>query len=67
MVKPLKMVDLLLSVHTLPNQCLLHIDLRHVIDLPMYLLQAPADDSSHQEGGEGRALLLVSLVTNEPT
>ena len=67
MVKPLKMVDLLLSVHSLSYQCLLHVDLRHVIDLPMYLLQAPAADCSHQEGGEGRALLLVSLVTNEPT
>lgn len=66
MVKPLKMVDLLLSVHSMPDQRLLHVGLRHVIDLPMYLLQAPAVDSSHQEGGEGHALLLVSLVTNEP-
>ena len=48
--------------------CLLrHIGLRHVIDLPMYLLQAPAVDNSHQEGGEGPAPLSVSLVTNEPT
>ena len=67
MVKPLKMVELLFSVHSLPDQCLLHIGLRHVIDLPMYLLQAPAVDNSHQEGGEGPALLSVSLVTNEPT
>ena len=60
MVKPL-------SVHSLPDQCLLHVGLRHVIDLPMYLLQAPAVDNSHQEGSEGPALLSVSLVTNEPT
>ena len=48
--------------------CLLrHVGLRHVIDLPMYLLQAPAVDNSYQEGGEGPDPLSVSLVTNEPT
>ena len=36
MVKPLKMVDLLLSVHSMPDQRLLHAGLRHVIGLPMY-------------------------------
>ena len=34
--------------------------------LPTYLPWAPASDCSYQRGGEGRALLLVSLVINEP-
>ena len=67
MVKPLKMAVLLLSVHPLPNQCLLHLYPTHMTDLPVYLPQAPASDCSHQRGAEGCAPLLVSLVTNELT
>ena len=39
----------------------------HVADLPAYLFQAPACDCPYQRGSEGRAPLLVSLVTNELT
>ena len=67
MIKPLKMSALLLSGHPLPDQCLLHLNPTHMTDVPMYLPQAPAGDCSYQRGGEGRAPLLVSLVTNEPT
>ena len=61
------MAGLLLSGHPLPDQCLLHLHPTHMTDLPMYLPQVPAGDCSYQSGGEGRAPLLVSLVTNEPT
>ena len=67
MVRLLKMAVLLFSVHPLLHQSLLHLHPMHVTDLPTYLPQAPAGDCSYQKGGEGRALLLVSLVTNEPT
>ena len=67
MHRPLKMAALLLSVHPLPDQCPLHLYSTHSTDLPTYLPQAPASDCSFQRGGEGRAPLLVSLVTNEPT
>ena len=67
MVRPLKMAALLLSVHPLPNQCLLHLHPTHMTDLPAYLSQAPASNCSYQRGSEGLAPLLVSLVTNEPT
>ena len=67
MVRPLKVAVLLLSVHPLPNQCLLLLYLTHLTHLPTYLPQAPAGDCSYQRGREGRAPLLVSLVTNEPT
>ena len=67
MVRPLKMAVLLLSVHPLPDQCLLHLYPMHMTDLPTHLPQAPASDHSYQRGGEGFAPLLVSLVTNEPT
>ena len=68
MVGPLKMAVLLLSVHPQPDQCLCFAYyLTRMTDLPRYLAQAPASDCSSQRGSEGRALLLVSLVTNEPT
>ena len=66
MVRPLKMAVPLLSVHPLPRQCLLHLNLTCMTDLATYLPQAPAGDCSYQRGSEGRAPLLVSLVTNEP-
>ena len=66
-VRPLKIAVLLLSGHTLLNQCLLHLHPTHMTDLPMYLPQAPASDCSYQKGHEGRAHLLVSLITNEST
>ena len=67
MVRPLKMAVLLLSVHFLPDQCLLYLYLMHMTDLPTYLPQAPANDCFYQRGDKGHAPLLVSLVTNEPT
>ena len=67
MVRPLKIALLLLSVHPLPDQCLLHLYSTHWTDLPTYLPQASASDCSYQKGSEGRVPLLVSLVTNEPT
>ena len=67
MVRPLKIAVLLLSVHPLPNQCLLHLHPPHRTDLPTYLPQVPASDCSYQRSGEGCAPLLVSLVTDEPT
>ena len=42
MVRPLKMAVLLLSVHPLPDQCLFHLNLTHMTDLPLFLPQAPA-------------------------
>ena len=66
MVRPLKMAVLLLSVHPLPDQCLLHLHPKHMTDLLTYLPQAPASDCSYQRGGEGRAPLLVPLVTHDP-
>ena len=39
MVRPLKMTVLLLSVHPLPNQCLLHLHPIHMTDLPANLPQ----------------------------
>ena len=50
---------------SLPDQCLLYLYLTHLTHLPTYLPQAPAGDCSYQRGREGRAPLLVSLVTNE--
>ena len=61
------MAVLLLSVHPWPTQCLLHLCLTRLIDLPGYLPQTPAGDCSYQRGGELHASLLVSLVTKEPT
>ena len=40
MVSPLKTAVLLLSVHPLPNRCLLHLHPTHLTDLPTYLPQA---------------------------
>ena len=76
MVRPLKMAVLLLSVHPLPDQRLLHP--MHMTDLPTYLpLPQPVialtlDQNIsprivYQSGGEGRAPPLVSLVTDEPS
>ena len=64
MVKTFRMVVLLLSVHPLPDQCLLH----HSDHGPSYLLTS----GSHwwlflAKGQRGVCSLLVSLVTNEPT
>ena len=39
----------------------------HMIDLPVYLHQAPISDCFYQRDSEGRASLLVSVVTNEST
>ena len=61
------MAALLFSVHPLPDKCLLHLKPSQMTDLPGKLPQAPAGDCSYQRCGEGRAPLLVSLVTNEPT
>ena len=65
MVRPLKMAVLLLCVHPLPDQCQLHLHPSHMTDLPTYLPQAQLVTVLIK--GEGRAALLVSLVTNEPT
>ena len=57
----LKMAVLLLCVHPLLDQCLLHLYPTHMTDFPTYLPQAPAtDECSYQWGSEGRAPLLVS-------
>ena len=40
MVRPLNMAILLLSVHPLLSQCLLHLHPMHMADLPMNLPQA---------------------------
>ena len=66
MVRPLAMAILLLFVHPLLDQFLLHLHPAHRTDLPSYLPQTAASDCSSW-GGEGRVSLLVSLVTNEPT
>lgn len=55
------------QLHLPPTQCLLHLHPTQLNDLPVYLPQASAGDFSYQKGGEGRATLLVSLVSNEPT
>ena len=55
MVRPLRMAVLLLSAHTLPNQCLLHSYLMPMTDLPTYLPRAPAGDCFYQRGDEGCA------------
>ena len=57
---------LFLSLHPLSDQCLLHLNLTHMTNFPMYRSQAPASDCSYLRGGEGSATLLISLVTNEP-
>ena len=56
MVRPVKMAVFLLSVHPLPDQCLLHLHPTHMPDLPVNLPQASTTDSSYQRGCEGRAL-----------
>ena len=55
------------SLRPLHDQCLLHGYPTHKTDFAMDLPQAPGSDHSYQRGGEGRAPLLVPLVTNEPT
>ena len=67
MVRPLKMAVPLLSVHPLPDQGLLHLYVRQRSELPTHLPQAPAGDCSLPRCNEGRASLLASLVTDEPT
>ena len=62
MVRPLKAAVLLLSVHPLPDQCLLYLHPTPKTDLPIYLPQAPASDCSYQRGSEGHTPLLVFLV-----
>ena len=52
MVRPPKMAVLLLSVHSLLHQYLLHLHSLHITDLSSYLPQAPASDCSYQSGGE---------------
>ena len=64
MVRLLKMAVLLLPGHPRLNQCLLHLHPTHITDLPTYLPQLA---TASQRGGEGRAPLLFSLLTNEPT
>ena len=67
MFRTLRMAVLLFSVHPPSVQCLLHLYPMHTTDLPFCLPQAPDGDCSHQRDSEGRAPLLVSLVTDEPT
>lgn len=55
------------SLNTSCLTCLLHLHPVHTTDLPTYLPQTPAGGCSYQGGGEGRAPLLVSVVTSEPT
>ena len=57
-VRPLKMVVLLLSVHALTYQGLLHPCPRR--------RAAPGPSLRWSKGGEGRGPRLVSLVTKEP-
>ena len=66
-VRPHKMGVLLLSVHALPDPCLLHLYPVYIPDFPKDLPQAPASDCSYQKGLWGACPSLVSLVTNEPT
>ena len=72
------MAVLLLSVHPLLDQHLLHLHPTHRTDLPTYLpwpqlvivLTVGAEHLhllAYRSGGKGRAPLLVSLVTDEPT
>ena len=46
LVRSLKTAVLLLSLHPLPDQCLLHLHPTHLTDLLTYLPQAPAGDFS---------------------
>ena len=72
------MAVLLLLVYPLLSQYLLHLHPTHMTDLPTYLplpqlviVLTFRSERLHliayQSGGEGRAPLLVSLVTDEPT
>ena len=78
MIRPPKMAVLLLSVHPLLDQCLLHLHPTHMTDLATYLPRPELviilifrSEHLHlityQRSREGRAPLLVSLVTDEPT
>ena len=58
-LRPLKVAVLLLSVHPLHDQCLLHLNPMQLTDLPTHLLQAPAGAGSYQRSGEGRAPRLL--------
>jgi len=48
-----KMAALLLEVHPLPAEYLLHLQPTHITDLLTYSPQAPASDCSNQRDGEG--------------
>ena len=61
MVRPLKMAVLLLSVHALPHQCVLHLHPTHRTDIPTHLPQDPAGDYAYQRGDERHASLLFTL------
>ena len=61
MVRPLKMAVLLLSVHALPNKCVLHLHPAHRTDIPTHLPQDPAGDCAYQRGDERHASLLLTL------
>ena len=61
MVRPLKMAVLLLSVHALPNKCVIHLHPTHRTDIPTHLPQDPAGDYAYQRGDERHASLLLTL------
>lgn len=61
MVRLLKMAVLLLSVHALPHQCVLHLHPTHRIDIPTHLPQDPAGDHAYQRSDERHASLLFTL------
>ena len=48
MIRSVKMVALLLSVHPQLDQGLLHLYFKHMAGLPPYWLQAPSSDCSYQ-------------------
>ena len=67
------MAVLLLSVHSLLNQCLLHLHSTHLTDFPTARLQLTtvlaldqniSTRTAYHRGSKGHARLLVSLVTN---
>lgn len=60
-VRPLKVAVFLLSVHFWLDQCLLH------MLTFLCTCHRPQLVTAYQRGSEGRAPLLVTLVTNEPT
>lgn len=67
MVRVLKMAVVLLSVHLLPNQYLLHLYPAHMTGLSTLLFPAPHPVIILRKGAGGGGSLFVSLVTDEPT